>query len=476
MNSFNFFEKFRYKKCTVIGFGISNRPLVRLLCDNGAEVTVRDKNAAVSESDDARELIGRGVIFKTGEDYLSGISGDYIFRSPGVRPDTPEILAAVADGSLLTSEIEEFISSAPCKIIGITGSDGKTTTTTLTYRFLEKEKQLCGVGRAYVGGNIGKPPLSYINELSSDDVVVLELSSFQLMTLTRSPSRSVITNLSRNHMDWHRDSMDEYIGAKCNICRHAPAEMLVANAENEITYEIARNSDLHVAYFSSKRASYDSIVPEYKKGSLAVYEDGGIIYADNGEKREAMLEVSRIRIPGRHNVENFMAAIALTYGLVSVEAIKAVADGFTGVEHRLEFVRELDGVRYYNSSIDSSPTRTRAALSALDGKRPVVICGGRDKKLDLDNLAKYLCASAKAVVLNGETRDRIFEEINKCPDYDPATLRVVLADGFEDAVRRARDIAETGDIVLLSPACTSFDYFKNFEERGRCFKSIVNSF
>lgn len=467
-------EKFINKKCDVLGFGTSNRPLAGMLVSLGATVTVRDKNEKLLCEDAARELIARGVRFITGENYLDGIDADFIFRSPGFRPDLPQILAAVKNGAILTSETETFFDCSPAPILGITGSDGKTTTTTLTHLFLEKELERRGVGHAYVGGNIGQPLLPIAGEMTERDYAVVELSSFQLMTMRRSPMRAVITNITPNHLNWHPD-MDEYIAAKSNIFTHKPIELLVANAENDITLELAKNTDVPVTYFSSKRTSFDAIVPEFKQNCSAVYESDGIIYFDDGESREEVLRTEDIILPGRHNVENYMAAIALTRGLVSNEVICEVARTFGGVKHRLELVRELDGVKYYNSSIDSSPTRTAAAISALP-KKPVIICGGYDKHIPFDTLARTLCRGVKAVVLTGATAEKIKAELEKCPEYDPEKLPVRLIPDFGSAVEAARRLATQGDIVLLSPACASFDAFKNFEERGERFKDIVNSF
>ncbi len=474
-NDSEIFKKINNSLCHVLGFGRSNIPLVAFLLKHGARVVVHDKNTAVTESEAARKYVSEGVEFITGECYLSGLEGDFIFRSPGFRSDLPEITAAVRRGVILTSEMELFFELTDARVFGITGSDGKTTTTTLTHMFLDAECKKRGYGRAYVGGNIGAPLLPLVEKMTSDDFAVVELSSFQLFTMRRSPERAVITNISPNHLDWHK-SYEEYISAKCNICMHRPIKALITNAECDITSEIARNSDLPVTYFSSKRGSYEAIVPPYKTNCRAIYEKDGAIVSEGtyGGKRE-ILKVSDIKLPGRHNVENYMCAIAVTEGIVSPELIADIAKNFGGVPHRLEYVRTLDGVKYYNGSIDSSPSRTHSALSALSCK-PIIICGGKDKGIPFDGLAKDLCTQTKAVVLTGATANTIKSEIERCPLYDPEKLRVELVPDFADAVRMARSIAEDGDTVLLSPACTSFDAFKNFEERGDYFKKIVNEF
>ena len=468
-------ERFEGKTCHILGFARSNKPLVSILLDAGACVFVHDKSEKVYEDEKYIEFKNEGVQFEIGESYLEkGLSGDYIFRSPGFRPDLPEIKSAIDNGARLSSEMELFFDICPCKIIGITGSDGKTTTTTLTHLFLESEFKKEGNGRrAYVGGNIGAPLLPLVFEMSENDVAVVELSSFQLMTMKRSPSRALITNVTPNHLNWHID-MDEYIGAKCNIYWNTGAEMVVLNRENDVTREIAKNCDLPVTYFSSKQTSYADIVPYFKDNAKAIYEENGTIYLDNGKERKEIIKTADILLPGRHNVENYMSAIALTAGYVSVDIVREIARTFGGVEHRLELVRELDGVRFYNSSIDSSPTRTAAALSALNVK-PIIICGGSEKGVAFDTLALDLCEKTKAVVLTGDSAPKILAEIKKCPIYDESKLTVRHIPDFDEAVRIAASLATAGDTVLLSPACASFDRFRDFAHRGNHFKELVNN-
>ncbi len=468
-------ERFNKKICRVLGFGRSNKPLIRLLLESGALVSVHDANEDHLKDREAQELMSLGAEFVLGKDYLESISpADYIFRTPGIKDSLEEIREAVKSGAALTSEMELFFEVCPCRIIGITGSDGKTTTTTVTHLLLQKEFEKDKRRRVYIGGNIGSPLLPQVFEMQPCDIAVVELSSFQLQTMKRSPNVALITNITPNHLNWHKD-MDEYITAKCNICRHEPVERIVLNAENVVTREIAKNSDKPIIYFSSKRSSYSDIVPFFKENCSAVYDDGGVIYLDDGKARKRMLEVKDIRIPGRHNVENYMSAIALTYDIVSPETVKEAARAFGGVEHRIEFVRELDGVKYYNSSIDSSPTRTAAALSVFEeyGIKPLIICGGSDKNVEFDTLASDLCKRARAVILTGQSASKILTEIEKCKEYKDSSLKVCHIPVFKDAVIKAASMAEKGDVVLLSPACASFDAFKDFEDRGKTFKSIV---
>jgi len=468
-------KRFDGKNCRVLGFARSNKPLVEILIEAGARVTVHDKNENVINDEKYIDYKNRGVEFELGESYLdSGLEADFIFRSPGFRPDLPEIKSAIENGAILSGEMELFFDVCPCKIIGITGSDGKTTTTTLTHLFLKTEFEKEGKGRrAYIGGNIGAPLLPLVFEMTEKDVAVVELSSFQLMTMKRSPSRALITNVTPNHLNWHTD-MDEYIAAKCNIFWHAGAQMLVANAENDVTREIAKNSDLDLTYFSSKKTAYSDIVPFFKKNAKAIYEEDGVIYLDNGKNRREILKTEDILLPGRHNVENYMSAIALTEDYVSAETVRSVAKTFGGVEHRLELVRILNGVKYYNSSIDSSPTRTAAALSALKDK-PIIICGGSEKGVAFDTLALDICEKTKAAVLTGDAAPSILAEIKKCSAYDTEKLPVYHIPDFDEAVKKAASLAHDDDTVLLSPACASFDHFRDFAHRGNHFKELVNS-
>lgn len=463
--------------CTVLGLGISNRPLINVLLRMGAgRITVRDKNEKAKEEmmPLSRELEKLGVEFILGEKYLDGTEGDVIFRSPGIRPDCEPIVSAQKNGAVLTSEMELFVALTPAKIIGITGSDGKTTTTTLTYMMLDSECKRSGQGIAYVGGNIGKPLLEYADRMTKDDYAVLELSSFQLMTFNRSPEISAITNISPNHLDWHT-GMNEYISAKCNIFSNSGARSLVLNADNGITASLEVPENVRVTYFSSSKHSYAEIAEGKKNIYRAIFERKGIIVLSDGNIEEEIIAVRNIKLPGRHNTENYMTAIGLTQGLVGRDITDRVSKTFGGVEHRLEFVRELDGVKYYNSSIDSSPSRTAAALSALEC-RPIVICGGYDKHIPFEPLAEALCKKAKAVVLTGATAQKIYDSLLHCPEYKNSGLEIVTVPDFADAVGTARKLAVPSDTVLLSPACASFDAFRNFEERGRKFKDIVNGF
>ena len=464
-------NKVKNGKTAVLGFGVSNKPLVELLLGMGADITVHDKKDK-GDIAEAESLEARGVRFVTGEGYLDKIDADVIFRSPGIRPDKAAIADAVSHGAILTSEMELFLELTPARVIGVTGSDGKTTTTTLIYKLLSKELEN-SERRVYVGGNIGTPLLDKAAEMTERDIAVLELSSFQLFTVRRSPNVSALTNVSENHMDWHRDSMEEYVEAKCNIFRYGGAR-LTTNGANPICQRICEDSGIDTEVFSA-RLSLDELISSNPKAKAYYYLKGDLICRYDGDKEIEILDTSEILIPGKHNIENYMTAISVTWGEVSFDSIRAVAGSFGGVEHRLELVRELDGVRYYNSSIDSSPARTAAALSAIP-KKPIVICGGYDKNLSFAPLAEALGKMAKAVIITGATMDKISGALMNEPSCSSDRLTVHCERDFTKAVLLARSIASEGDIVLLSPACASFDAFKNFEERGNYFKKIVKGF
>lgn len=447
------FEFVKGKSVAVIGIGISNRPLIEYLAKHNVDVVAcdkRDSNLLGAMHDELKKM---GVKMQLGENYLENLNQDIIFKTPGMRYDVPQLENARKRGSIVTSEMEVFFDICPSKIIAVTGSDGKTTTTTLIYKMLTEAGY-----KTWLGGNIGTPLLCKAKEMKKDDIVVLELSSFQLHTMRKSPSIAVITNISPNHLDMHK-SYEEYIDAKKNIMLYQkPGDILVTNSGNEPAKKIGEEAKGEWRCFSSK-------------GDALIYiKDGSIYYAD-----EKILDTDKIKIPGKHNVENYMAAIGAVHDLVSAETIRKIAGEFGGVEHRLEFVRELDGVKYYNSSIDSSPNRTINALSVFKEK-VILIAGGKDKGIPYDAIGEPLEEHVKILILIGATSDKIYDALigNAKKKGIASKVKVYRAESYEEAVNTARENAKSGDTVLLSPASTSFDRFKNFEERGNLFKKIVN--
>lgn len=441
------------RNVTVIGIGISNLPLIKYLVALGAHVTACDKRDKDDLGENYTELEKLGVKFNLGEGYLNGLSGDIIFKTPGMRFDVPQLLAAKEKGSRITSEMEVFFEVCPSHIIAVTGSDGKTTTTTLIHKMMTKAGYT-----TWLGGNIGNPLLTDTEKMKADDWVILELSSFQLHTMRKSPEIAVITNISPNHLDMHKD-YQEYIDAKKNIMLYQNKDnVLVTNADNEITAQIGAEAKGLVKYFSRQK-------------NTDVYLDGEFIKRGN----DKVLNINDIKIPGMHNVENYMTAIAAVEGLVDDSVITDVAKTFGGVEHRIELVRTLDGVRYYNSSIDSSPNRTINTLRVFPEK-VIMIGGGKDKGIPYDDIGPSLAEHVKVLILIGATADKIQEaleaEIKKTGNGKD--IDVIRVSTYEDAVNTARGKASNGDVVILTPASTSFDMFKNFEERGNLFKKLVN--
>lgn len=441
------------KKVTVIGIGISNLPLIKYLVSLNADVTACDKRTKEDLGETYTELDKLGVKFKIGEGYLENLSGDIIFKTPGMRFDVPELLRAKANGSKVTSEMEVFFDVCPSHIIAVTGSDGKTTTTTLIHKMMTRAGY-----KTWLGGNIGNPLLTDTEKMSEDDWVILELSSFQLHTMRKSPEIAVITNISPNHLDMHKD-YQEYIDAKKNIMLYQKeGNILVVNADNEVTKKIAHEARGALRLFGRKNKADVYLEDNFiKRGTVKV------------------LNIDDIKIPGMHNVENYMAAIAAVNGLVKDEVIVDIAKSFGGVEHRIELVRTLDGVRYYNSSIDSSPNRTINTLRVFPEK-VIMIGGGKDKGIPYDELGPALAAYVKVLILIGATADKIEESLNNeiKRTGKGKNIEVIHVSSYEEAVMTAKNRAVKGDVVILTPASTSFDMFRNFEERGNLFKKIVD--
>ena len=451
----HYFEKLKGKRVLVLGVGVSNRPLVRLLLRYGIQVTCCDKTPREKLDAEVLELETQGAKLQLGDGYLDELSGDAVFRTPGLHPDTPQIKALRESGAVITSEMEAFFAVCPAQIIAVTGSDGKTTTSTLISELLKKQGY-----RVWLGGNIGTPLLDKADEMETADQVVLELSSFQLMYFPFSPHTAVITNLSPNHLDIHRD-MEEYVTAKENLYLHQTAEdVLILNRDNPITHSFAAKAKGRVLEFSRRT--------EPEQG---VFLRDGVIWR-KGKTLEKLLDQSDILLPGIHNVENYMAAILAVGDRVSSETIREVARSFGGVEHRIELVREKDGVRYYNDSIASSPTRTIAGLRSFDQKL-ILIAGGYDKHVPFESLGPEIVAHVKTLILTGATAPKIEAAVLAASNYVPGCPEILHEEDFYEAVHLAARTAKPGDVVILSPAGPAFDKFKNFAVRGKEFKKTV---
>lgn len=457
-----YLSSLRNKTVAVIGIGVSNRPLIELLLSRGVAVTACDKKDRATLGAPAEELVGKGCRLRLGPDYLKDLTEDVIFRTPGMRPDLPELNAAVERGSTLTSEMEVFFEVCPCPILAVTGSDGKTTTTTIIAELLRAAGKT-----VHLGGNIGHPLLSETGGMKAEDIAVLELSSFQLMTMTRSPHIAVVTNLAPNHLDVHKDYA-EYISAKENIFTHQSAsDIAVFNADNEVTRSFVGRQRGALRTFSRRET--------VERGAYLAPDDAGegqAIWMSNENGCRQVLPLAEIKLPGVHNVENYMAAIAAVDRLVPDKIIRDFAKNFGGVEHRIELVRELDGVRYYNDSIASSPSRTIAGLNAFPEK-VILIAGGKDKGISYGSLGPVVNEHVKLLILCGATAGVIRASVEQAENY--GGLEIADVEDYHQAVSLARSRAKEGDVIILSPASTSFDRFANFMERGRVFKEIVNS-
>ena len=459
------------KKVAVIGIGVSNTPLIRYLCNLGVDVTAFDRADASRIEPYLKEIEGLDVKLHLGPNYLDKLKGfDIIFKTPVIRYDIPELERARQEGAVVTSEMEVFMELCPAEIFAVTGSDGKTTTTTLIYKMLKKHGYNC-----WLGGNIGIPLLSNIDEIDENDKVVLELSSFQLHTMKTSADVAVITNISPNHLDVHK-SMEEYIEAKKNICRYQnPSQKVVLNYDNLLTRGIGGEFKGKRVFFSRVNKLEEGVVIETQGEGETSGSNRMIVYKKDGISTP-VVKTSEIFLKGEHNIENYLAAAAAVIEYVDPEDIAAIAREFTGVEHRNEFVRRVNGVSFYNDSIGSSPTRTIATISAFDQK-VILIAGGYDKNLPYDEMGEVLAERVKCLVLTGATAPKIKDALLRYTKETGkgADIPIIMCATFEEAVNKAYDNASEGDIVLLSPASASFDMFRNFEERGNRFKEIVNS-
>lgn len=458
MDCKQFFEKLNGKKIAVCGIGISNTPLIKSFLEKGARVIACDRRSAEQIGPLAEELEKEGAELKLGDDYLSDLEVDIIFRTPGMSFNLPELVSARKRGIAVTSEMEVFFDLCPATIFAVTGSDGKTTTTTLIAKMLETEGK-----KVFVGGNIGKPLLPEIENITADDFVVAELSSFQLISMRKSPDVAVVTNVAPNHLDIHKD-MDEYVEAKKNILLHQNAfSRTVLNRDNEITDSFRSFVRGQSLGFSMKR----------RLNNGAWLDGKGILHMAYRGIDVPVLDRKDIAVIGDHNVANYLAAITAVWGYVGVDTINKVAKEFGGVAHRIELVRELNGIKFFNDSIASSPTRTIAGLKAFD-KKVFLIAGGYDKHIPFDPLMPYLVEKVKTLYLCGDTAQKIEDCLKNYEGYN-GSPEIVRTKDIKEATIMAYKAAKSGDIITLSPACASFDAFPNFAARGNYFKEVVNS-
>lgn len=443
------------KKTAVIGLAVSNTPLIRYLVEQGAQVTVFDKKPAEELQDYMSKLNDLKLQYCLGEDYLSHLHGfDYIYVTPGMKKNLPELQKARAEGAVFSSEMELFFEKCPGEITGITGSSGKTTTTTLIGLMMTS-----AFPATFVGGNIGRSLMDQLPMMNGSSKIVLELSSFQLQTMTQSPHLAIITNITPNHLDIHA-SMEEYIEAKSNILQYQGAsDISILNYDNEITRSLSAKAKGKLYYFSRLKSLDEG----------AFLEGDKLVIRLHGQT-EVLTTRDRLKLLGDHNVENILtASLAARINGVPLKNLTPIVEEFSGVEHRLEFVREKNGVFFYNDSISTTPDRAIAGLMAMT--RPtILIAGGYDKHLPFDKLAQVIVNKCKHLIVLGVTAPQIIAEVRKCQEGFPITA----AKTFEEAVEIASMLAKSGEVVLLSPACASYDMFKNYQERGTLFKHLVN--
>ena len=458
-NITDFFNDINGKKIAFCGLGVSNLPLVKLFAEKDMDILACDKVDENNVSNEILNLKNLGVKLKLGKDYLKDLNVDIIFRSPGINFLHPELQKTRQNGTVVTSEMEVFFDLCPCKIIAVTGSDGKTTTSTIISKILEHSGK-----KVHLGGNIGTPLLPTIEKINKNDIAVVELSSFQLMSMRSSPDIAVITNIGPNHLDVHKD-MNEYVSAKKNIFVHQNAfSKTILNFDNKITRDFYSECRGKTIFFSTSK--------ELNSGAFL---KNGVIYFKSGDKCTPVLNVQDIKIPGVHNVENYLAAICATIDEVNIDDIVSVAKNFNGVEHRIEFVRDFNGVKYYNDSIASTPTRVIKGTLSLFDRKIILIAGGYDKKVPFDTFGDAVVNKVSHLILLGQTANEIKKTVKNSSKYTEGNPEIVKVNNMAQAVNLAREIAKNGDIVALSPACASFGLYKNFDERGKHFKSLVNS-
>lgn len=457
-----FIENIRNKKIMFCGIGRSNLPFIDSLTQKNIPVTVYDSKQECNLNEKLVKQLkeNKFIDLRLHDESVWQEKNDVIIRTPGMNFFCDKLLKAAEKGAIITSEMEIFFDVCPCPIIGITGSDGKTTVSTLIYKMLKSE----GI-TTHLGGNIGSPLLTKVPKMKKSDIAVVELSSFQLISMRRSPEIAVVTNISPNHLDVHKD-MAEYIDAKKQILLHQNAfSKAVLNFDNPETRKMKDITRAKTVFFSR--------LNKLKNGIWL--DDSGNIVMSDGKTDKIIINTSEIKIPGYHNIENYMAAIAAVSDFVSTEKVKETANSFFGVEHRIEFVEKINGVTYYNDSIASTPNRTIKGVLSLFDKKIILIAGGYDKNIPFDSLAEKITDKVSSLILLGKTSDKIEAEILKSKNYKENNPKIIKVNSMQQAVETASSISSFGDIVVLSPACASFDLYKDFEERGNNFKSLVKS-
>jgi UDP-N-acetylmuramoylalanine--D-glutamate ligase len=453
------------KHVLVIGAARQGQALTRHLVDHGAQVILNDRKPETDQASVRLSLDNRPVELVFGSHPLTLLDGtDLVCVSGGVPLTLPLIGEAYRRGIPVTNDSQIFMESVPCPVIGITGSAGKTTTTTLVGRMAQTavEHKLIPHPKAWVGGNIGTPLVDQLDQIKAEDLVILELSSFQLELMTTSPHLAAVLNITPNHLDRH-ESMASYTAAKQRILDFQSVnDKAILNREDP-------------GSFGLRAAVKGSLVTfGFHKSDLpGTYLDGDLISVNDGKTSKTLFSRALIQLRGQHNVLNVIAAAAIAWSVgIPVEAMTAALMGFSGVPHRLEYIRTYKGARWYNDSIATAPERTIAAIHAFD-EPLVLLLGGRDKNLPWEELATLIKERVRHVILFGEAAAKISDALTRAPSAGkPVTI--ISCSSLEEAVQAAASFASEGDVVLLAPGGTSYDHFIDFEERGDRFKQWVN--
>lgn len=472
-----FLQWIQDKKIAILGAGVSNRPLITLLCEAGANLTVFDLKEAADFTPFIEELERKNLTcsWSLGPQYLRELHGfDLIFRSPAIMPYRDELRKEQRRGAIITSEIEVFMHLCPCEVLAVTGSDGKTTTSTLIAKILETQGY-----KTWLGGNIGRPLLSEVAGIRPEDKVVLELSSFQLISMSTSPKTAIITNISPNHLDIHQDYR-EYSQAKAEIFRHQSFyDRLIINGEDPLLCSFQEEAKGEVIW-TTKRPFGDQ--------KLFGLDEDVLFYQETPSSlKKILFSRKELALPGRYNAQNILSALASTWPLIDFSQVKDTLTAFSGVEHRVELIKNHEGVEIYNSSIDSSPTRTINSLSGFAERNiPVrLIAGGKDKNLVYDELGRTILKTCSGVYLSGDNAELIKAGIEKAEKIElqkgdgqriensGKAFSLYVCSDYEECLEKCLAEVSAGEVILFSPAGTSFDRFKNFEERGQAFTQLV---
>jgi len=454
------------KKIGILGLGEENIALAKYLLDRHLNFVICDQKKAGELGEISEQVKNWPVDFRLGPDYLRDLKDfDLVFRTPGLPYFHPKIQAAKAAGVKIFSQTKFFFSACPCPIIGITGTKGKGTTATLISEILKKSPIANRQSQIFLGGNIGHPPIIFLDQLKKNDLVVLELSSFQLQDLHQSPHLAVILDIKVDHLDYHKDEK-EYIEAKGNIVRfQEKSDFAVINADYLTSFELGLLSSGEVFWFSRRKSIDQGVWVKNGQEFILRYQN----------KEYPIIKTADVRLRGEHNWENIAAAAATSFlAGVDLDSIRKTIESFPGLEHRLEFIAQINGVKFYNDSFSTTPDTAIAAITSF-GEPIVLIAGGSEKGADYTGLGKAIVSSkVKTVILIGKTGPKIKEKIQSSLRRKKKKIKLIdKIENFKKAVSEARKEAKPGDVILLSPASASFDWFRDYKDRGNQFKSLV---